>query len=63
MLESSAAPYPPPPPPPQLSNYRAFAQMRAASLGQSMDELMGEHLPGLESDEEARRWVGGWWWW
>ncbi|PRW59965.1 putative transmembrane GTPase FZO- chloroplastic isoform A [Chlorella sorokiniana] len=39
----------------QLDNYRAFAETRAAALGQTLDGVLSTELEGLDSDAEARR--------
>lgn len=39
----------------QLSNYRSFAEARAAALGQTLDGVLNTELEGLDSDAEARR--------
>lgn len=39
----------------QLENYRAFAEQRAAALGQTLDEVIDTEIEGLDSDAGARR--------
>ncbi|KAL4458908.1 hypothetical protein ABPG75_013773 [Micractinium tetrahymenae] len=39
----------------QLSNYRVFAEQRAAALGQTLEGVLNTELEGLDSDAEARR--------
>lgn len=39
----------------QLSNYRAFAEARAAALGQTLDSVLATEMEELGQDAEARR--------